>query len=275
MLWDLLYSRWFQGVLAFFVLVVGGSLLYHWHVIRTTQSDMARHGRFLQGLEKPSETRPAEKVNDPTQNETSGLPNTPDETMDTPMPDETETELLDLTDAFLPEDFVSEEEAPTEEVPVSPYGFGPYPEIPADYPTDWIAGLPWFWSEERVAQVEERGKGGREKRGISFREKMIEQELLGRLSIQLWNEGRDFNGITTLDQTGLFYPDEPDVLYVKWGEVELSNGDVRRYIQQGIGSGFHNLSIAARRGREPLPDWIEIRSLNEGIDPYEYLELNR
>ena len=275
MLRDLLSSRWFQGVLAFFVLVVVGSLLYSWHVIRTTESDMARHDRFLLGRQNQNETRPADKVNDPTQNETSGLLNTPDETTDTPMPDETETEVIDLADAFLPEDFVSEEEAPAEEGPVSPYGFGPYPEIPADYPSNWTGRLPWLWSEERVAQMEERGKGGREMRGISFREKMIEQELLGRLSIQLWNEGRDFNGITTLDQTGLFYPNEPDVLYVKWGEVELPNGEMRRYISQGIGSGFQDLSIAARRGREPLPDWIEIRSLNEGIDPYEYLELNR
>ena len=280
MLRDLLSSRCFQGGFAFFVLVVCGSLLYRWHVQRTTAAEMARHNRFTQVLEKPSETRPAAKVNDPTHNETFSLLNTPDATTDTPMPAETEalateTEGLDLADAFLPEDFVSEEEAPAEEGPVSPYGFGPYPEIPADYPSNWIPVLPWLWSEERIAQLEERGKGGREKRGITFREKMIEQELLGRLSIQLWSEGRDFNGITTLDQTGLFYPDEPDILYVKWGEVELSNGDVRRYIQQGIGSGFHNLSIAARRGREPLPDWIEIRSLNEGIDPYEYLGLNR
>ena len=32
MLRDLLSSRWFQGGFAFFVLCVGGSLLYSWHV---------------------------------------------------------------------------------------------------------------------------------------------------------------------------------------------------------------------------------------------------
>ncbi len=41
--------------------------------------------------------------------------------------DET-SEGLDMTDAFLPDDFVSEEE--TAEVPISPFGFGPYPEVP-------------------------------------------------------------------------------------------------------------------------------------------------
>ena len=28
------------------------------------------------------------------------------------------------------------EESETEEVPVSPYGFGPYPEVPSDYPEE-------------------------------------------------------------------------------------------------------------------------------------------
>ena len=228
---------------------------------------------FLQGLEKPSETRPAEKVNDPTQNETSGLVNTPDETTDTPMPNETETEVLDLADAFLPEDFVSEEEI-AEDVPVSPYGFGPYPEIPADFPSSWMAGLPWLWSEERVAQSEARQQGSLERRGISFTEYMKIVELLGRLNIKLWNEGRDFNGITTLDQTGLFYPDEPNVLYVEWSEAEHPiTGEVRRYMSRTIGSALQNMPIAAMEGREPPPDWIEMRSLNEGIDPYKYLGL--
>ena len=79
MLRDLLSSRWFQGVLAFFVLCVGGSLLYSWHVVRTTEIDMARHDRFTQGLHNPTETRPAETVNVPTETETPVLVNTPDE----------------------------------------------------------------------------------------------------------------------------------------------------------------------------------------------------
>ena len=46
--------------------------------------------------------------------------------------DET-SEMLDMADAFLFDGFVSKE-ASIEDVPVSPYGFGPYPEVPADYP---------------------------------------------------------------------------------------------------------------------------------------------
>ena len=277
MLRDLLSSRWFQGGLAFFLLCVGGSLLYSWHVKRTTERGMARHNRFLQGHEKQNETRPAEKVIVENANESPGFVNTPDENSDTQMYEETEAFPNvddEFADAFLPEDFVSEEEI-AEDVPVSPHGFGPYPEIPANFPNEWIAGLPWLWSEERLARTETYQQGALQQRGISFTEYMKIQELLGRLNIQLWNEGRDFNGITTADDTGLFYPDEPNVLYVDWGEVELPNGKVRRYIARSIGSELHNMPIPARQGREPPPDWMEIRSFNEGIDPYRYLGLNR
>ena len=66
---DLLSSRLIQAGIAFFVVVVGGSLLYSWHVHRATESDMARHDQLLRGRDKQNETRPAAAVNDPTENE--------------------------------------------------------------------------------------------------------------------------------------------------------------------------------------------------------------
>ena len=97
---------------------------------------------------------------------------------------------------------------------------------------------------------------------------------MARVAIKLLNEGRSCSGMTSSDQTGLFYPGEPDVLYVKWREVTDPNGEVRRYMSQTIGS-LSGISIAAQEGREPPPDEIEIRSLEDGIDPYEFLGLNR
>ena len=108
MLRDLLSSRWFQGGFAFFVLVVGGSLLYSWHAQRTTEKEMAQHDRFLQGINENG-ARTAETVNDPTENETPGLVNTPDANTGAPMSDATEAdtidenEFADLADAFLPD----------------------------------------------------------------------------------------------------------------------------------------------------------------------------
>ena len=44
---DLLSRRMIQAGLVFFVLVVGSSLLYSWHVHRTTEAELARHNRLV------------------------------------------------------------------------------------------------------------------------------------------------------------------------------------------------------------------------------------
>ena len=42
-------SRTRLAVLAFFVLVVGGSLLYYWHIHPTTENETQRYDQFLRG----------------------------------------------------------------------------------------------------------------------------------------------------------------------------------------------------------------------------------
>ena len=255
MLRYLLSSRAILAGVVFFVVVVGGSLLYSRHVRRTIDAELTRTDALLQQLKEKNET--------PTENQAVHI------STETETPGD-DAEHLDVADAFLPDDFVSEEE-PAEEVPVSPFGFGPYPEVPEGY----LGTVPWHWSEEFIAKLEKALGEGLKLRGISFTEHLKISELMARVGIKLLNEGRSCSGMTSSDQTGLFYPGEPDVLYVKWREVTDPNGEVRRYMSSTIGTAISGLSIAARQGREPLPDWIEIRSLEDGIDPYEFLGLNR
>ncbi len=139
MLKDLLSSRWFQGGLAFFVLVVGGSLLYSWNTLRTTKSDMERHARFLQRLEKENETPTAETLNVQNADGTTDIVENPmenitthSEVSDGTLPNDA---VSASTDAFLLEDGALTD-ALAEEVAVSPYGFGPYPELPAGWSPD-------------------------------------------------------------------------------------------------------------------------------------------
>lgn len=77
MLRNLLSSRWFQGVLTFFVLCVGSGLLYSWHVQRTTAAEMALQDRLLPGREKQNETRPIESVSVQNTNGTATVVETP------------------------------------------------------------------------------------------------------------------------------------------------------------------------------------------------------
>ena len=113
MLWDLLSSRWFQWGFAFFVLCVGGSLLYSWHVQRTIEvSEFEKRPQpVVSPLKNKQETAPA-----PVDFQTEGVTNTPKENTDTHLSDETEAETrdyietLDLTDAFLPDDIATLED---------------------------------------------------------------------------------------------------------------------------------------------------------------------
>ena len=251
------------------------SLLYSWQVRRTTETEFAdnvRHQDVLEEQTTPVITR--ESVDTVGVASVLEFHQTADGTEEADISTmDTATDVPDMVDALFPTDDVSTEVS--EDVPVSPYGFGPYPEIPAGYP---LAGsVPWLWTEEDFARIENDPgyQDMRMLRGISFRDEMIIYELMSRVGIKLWNEGHRFDGITTLDQTGRFYPNEPDVLYVEWQETELPNGEMRRYMSGTIGSAVSGLSIAAQEGREPLPDWIEIRSMDEGIDPYQFLGLSR
>ena len=282
MLYSLLSSRWLQLGLLFFVVVVGGSQLYSWHEGRQTALELAEHARFLKSLKARQANVQASgssvdtsggpevvefsQLSDEKDSENKGLSGSTAESSD-------DTVLGDLTGSLLPDDFVLEGDlAESEDVPVSPYGFGPYPEAPADYP--YRDHLPWYWTEEENAEFEEAIQPILDMRGVSFRYHMEMTELSYRVGIKLWEEGHRFNGMTTLDSTNRIYPMEPGVIYVKWKEVVDPDGSVRRYMGKTLGS-LQDVPISVMRGYEPPPDWLDIRSLDEGIDPYEFLGLSR
>lgn len=246
---DLLSSRWFQVGFAFFVLCVGGSLLYSWHVHRTTEAEFGKRPPAVSSIENKQATSTA-----PVDFQTEGVVNTPDENTDTQMSETTEadtideTEFADFADAFLPDDLVAEEEAPAEDVPVSPFGFGPYPEIPMDYP----ARPTW------------------ERKGYDTfsQDTQRELELLDRVLIKLWKQGaRGYRGGST--DNGKVYPHYKNTAYVRYG----TTGDGRQYIARYKGDPAIRISPEQMR-RGELPTGIRVLDIDaEGIDPYQFLDL--
>ena len=242
--------RGFITGLAVCVLIVGGSLLYSLHIRRTSEAELQRSDRFLRELGK---TPPAEATDVPTDIQTPGFVGTPDENTDISISDETkvspnETENLDLTDAFLPDDFVSEA-APAEDVLVSPYGFGPYPKLPPEFPDD-------YWN------------------GINK-----EHELIARVWMKLLEQGVDVVGGTM--QNGLVYPTIRGTVYIEWDY----NG-TERYISRLMGDP--NITRLIRDYHNPdtypltslteadLPAGIQVFIFPDGgIDPYEFLGLSK
>ena len=236
--------------LVFFVLVVGGSLLYSWHVHRTTDAEVAETQRKVQPLENKNETLTAANTVD-TSRVDFGQAGTDLETDDAQMSNDTgvspideTSEGLDLSDAFLPDGGVSEEEI-AEDVPLSPHGFGPYPEIPADYPKD----LTPTW-------ITEDGHQSRT------------HELVDRVLIKLWNQGdKNISGGYRSNKTGKIYPLYPNTVYVRYKEIVAPDGTVHRFI--GSNSGTVTLGPSGE-----VPPGVTVLDLDkEGVDPYHFLDL--
>ena len=157
------------------------------------------------------------------------------------MPEPTEAlsnETDDFAEAFLPDDFVSEEEVPAEDVPVSPFGFGPYPEVPADYPfnVDWDVPEPI--------------------------------ELLTRVMIKSWTEGERFIGGNIVN--GKVLLNFPDTVYVRYKEIQGPDGAIVR-IHSVVGGADINIPAQG----EDFPPGVQVLDYDlEALDPYEYLNLN-
>ena len=242
----------FVGVV-FFVLVVGGSLLYRWHVHRTTDAEVAETQRKVQLIENMNKTRTAEDTVDistvdfehaETNLETDDAQVSDDKGVS---PIDDASERIDMADAFLPDDLVSEA-APAEDVPVSPFGFGPYPEVPADYP------IPPTWEREGYNTFSP--------------DTQRELELLDRVLIQLWQQGeRGFLGGST--DNGKVYPHYKNTAYVRYERTESG----RRYIARYKGDPAIRISPEQLRTGD-LPSHIRVLDMDsEGIDPYQFLNL--
>ena len=249
----LLSSRLIQVGLVFFVVVVSGSLLYSWQARRATVAEFTRADVV------PHETRSEQDTVD-TSTVDFEQSETPLEADDSQMADDTDvspidetSEMLDMADAFLPDDFVSEE-APAEDAPVSPYGFGPYPEVPADYPFTpfWLRPPP---------------------KGNKTRERLMRKELLSRVMVKAWTEGdHDFIGASSEDG-GKVYLTYPDVIYVRYGEPEKNDdGVLIRPIKDMESAGVLISPEDARNGKTPA-GYKVIEFGDAGYDPYTYLDL--
>lgn len=260
MLQNMLSNRAVLASLVFCVLIVGGSLFYNWHIRRTTDAELAESAALLQQRENKNETRPTQNTIDTstvdfkhaeTLLETNEAQTT--ETDDTGALPSDDAAPIDLSDAFLPDDFVSEG-ALTEDVPVSPFGYGPYPEVPPDYFGEPI----WVREPHILSNFPDEAR-----RNI---------ELIDRVLVTLWQQGdRGIVGGSTHD--GKIYPHYDDVVYVRWKETELPDGSVlSSFSQIGGYKGPELTSEDFRTGN--IPANLEVIDIDDaGFDPYQFLNL--
>jgi len=255
MLRALLSSRLIQGGLVFFLLCVGGSLLYRWHTLRTTEPEL---GPIPHPVVSPLEKRPKPKTA-PIVFQNDGVTNTPNETTDTQKHETTEaetrdqTQTLDLADAFFPDDQATEAEDRAETVPVSPFGFGPYPEVPADYS---LRTPVWLRNPNRV-----EGQAA-----LPF-------EIMDRVLIKLWNQGhKNITGASFSPEAGKVYPHYANTAYVRHRDVILPDGTVHRRTRVVRGGPDISPFVKQIEKGKP-PAHIKLREFDSaGIDPYTFLK---
>lgn len=254
MIRDILINRWF--IASFGFLVVFAVLCYIWH-----QHDVAS---YQQQLSSFSDIVPQKEISKKTQktihtdgqmieSQKSGK-NRSKSVSETSVPTERTTRN---TDTF-------EKNSKINLVPdstTSPFGFGPYPEVPADFPYQER-----LWDNDTP-----------------------EQELLVRVRIKLWKQGTQTTGAGFDTNNGLIYPSIPGVLYIQWQNTEDDDPEYagRRYASLIMGDPNTGKewrsSYLVDSMFEPIDGISEIEALgikvyeypDGGLDPYKYLDLPR
>lgn len=238
---DILTNKWVLGGIGFLIVFAVGCYFWYQHDTAPDRKAAAE----AQELLRKSEI--AKRVSD-TDSEVERAADVPVEST-TPS---VEKQRFDTTaevekDGILDETDVtptSQSQEADKEVRVSPYGFGPYPELPPGFPEN-------YWDT---------------------RSRNKEAELLGRVRIKLIEQGKNVTGAGMVN--GLVYPTIPGTIYVEWDEV-----GTERYIANIIGDPFTIRSIPGYLpGRifseKDIPAGIEVINYPDGgIDPYQFLGL--
>ena len=157
---------------------------------------------------------------------------------------------------FSAEELAEEADVDIDERPVSPFGFGPYPEIPADFPEpDIFEILPSLGNSEMAKTL----------------------ELQKRLIIKKWEEGESLENVgVTGTPDGKVYLIYPDVVYVTWDYYTDEDGVVHKYAGALTGhpDTAHLYEPYLDEGKIP-PGFTVYEKPDGAIDAYEYLGLQR
>ncbi len=256
---DIFSSRSLLAGLVFFLVCVGSSFLYNRHVRRTTQDELARSDGLLQQRERKDKMPPAADTVD-TSSVNFERAETPLETdnaqalAESPALPSDAAARIDPRKMFGADAFVSEPEQTSEDLPVSPFGYGPYPEVPADYFGEPI----WVREPHILSDFPDEAR-----RNI---------ELIDRVLVKLWQQGhRGIVGGSTFD--GKIYPHYDDVVYVRWKETAQPDGSVLSSLWQIRGyEGPDLTSEDFRTGN--IPSNLEVIDLDDaGYNPYQFLNL--
>lgn len=242
-------NKWILGGIALLIIIAGGCYLWYQH----SPADERKAASDAQKLLRQSEIEKSEKSKVAEQ-----AADAPAES-DKPAAEKPTTDTTPLTDKTE----MSQTETPAQnaaagDVPVSPFGFGPYPEIPPDFPFQDIFDRTPYQSKTNP-----------------------NYELMHRVWVELWKRGEKVEGTQTSNRTGLFYPAIPGTIYVEWVPrwkiAGLEVGRRIRAIKRSSDDMKRLQAIRQQVGRplleSDIPAGIKVLEMSEGINPYTFLDL--
>ncbi|MDE0315556.1 MAG: hypothetical protein OXM61_11680 [Candidatus Poribacteria bacterium] len=243
---DITPIKWIIGAIALLIIVAGACYFWYQHSL----ADERKAAADAQQLLRQSETERQAKAKSSTAKQAGEKVPAESETPTAEKPKSDATALTDKTEPTQAQTGTAAPTAETQEVRVSPFGFGPYPEVPEDYPSVVV----WLQSDYEELS--------------SHAQKNF--ELMSRVLIKLWASGeKSFRGASTYK--GKVYPHYYNTVYIKVSEYELPDGTKSQYISRRKSGPHVNTD-----GVDLLnpPSHLRVLDLDSsGIDPYQYLNL--
>ncbi len=239
---DIITNKWFIGAIALLIIIAGACYLWYQHDTAPYRQEAAESAKLLRQQEA---AKKVDTVNEAVQAAEKAPAESNTLTTEKSINGSTAEVENNTEAAGQQQSETSAQTTEAKDVPVSPFGFGPYPEVPADYPIppdkfEWE-----FWG------------------------KTVKGELMSRVRIKLWNQGIRSDGASF--ENGKVYPNILGTVYVQWAE----NGEFIRRITGHPDDDFDAIEAALEAGQPP-PEGITVLSRNEaGIDPYSFLELSK
>lgn len=215
--------KWLIGSVVFLILITVGFVIWQHY-------DLKSFNKRYSISDVPVEQKGISKKTEPKVST--------QQTIDASAENKTLTVEQPATESNVPD---KNEESAT--VRVSPYGFGPYPEIPKEW------NYPNLWENIRDRN----------------------HELLQRVSVRMWNEGRRWSSIG-MEGDGLITVVEPGTVIVEW---ETARDGTKR-IWRVLGDPKDNISPGVYTSLSDFPSHLNIVNREDvAIDPYEYLGIER
>ena len=251
MIREILTNKWIIGAEFLLLIVAAGCIWYYQHTTAHDREQEAKDDKRLQQWKAERTPKPTIKVD---QESIQTPAESPTSTAEKPSSPE-RLQIGDIVDGriYLGTEPPSPEllaaygiHPPSQDEIVSPYGFGPYPELPEGFGP------------------------------ITWPRKSANSELRIRVKIKLIKQGVPVRG--SIMENGLVYPILKGVRYIIWGE-----SDGRRYLRRSLGhpdDGAYMRAIARekrdRRESITVDDFPGIKLVpfeEAGIDPYTFLDL--